>query len=95
MESFIDVVFEFSQTAKNDVFSFFDYWLNGLSKKSIGLSETLDSVKVMTVHKSKGLGFPVVIFPFAEQLFQPKQRPMMWLDTKEYFGNNYPQAWIN
>ena len=94
VESFIEVVFEFSQTAKNDVFSFFDYWLNGLSKKSIGLSETLDSVKVMTVHKSKGLGFPVVIFPFAEQPFQPKQRPMIWLDTKEHFGNNYPQAWI-
>ena len=94
VESFLEGVFEFSQTIQNDPFSFLEYWQERLSQKSIALSDTPDSVKVMTIHKSKGLGFPVVIFPFAEQLFQPNQRPMLWLDTKEQFGKEYTQAWI-
>ena len=37
------------------------------------MSESSDAVKVMTIHKSKGLEFPVVIYPFAKQ--QISNRP--------------------
>jgi len=35
----------------------------------------------MTIHKSKGLEFPVVIFPFAEEDYSKGPREKMWLDA--------------
>jgi ATP-dependent exoDNAse (exonuclease V) beta subunit len=41
----------------------------------------------MTIHKSKGLEFPVVIFPFAEEDYARSPRDKMWLELDdETFG---------
>jgi ATP-dependent exoDNAse (exonuclease V) beta subunit len=37
---------------------------------------------VMTIHKSKGLEFPVVIFPFAEEDYT-KTKDKLWLNAEE------------
>lgn len=42
-----------------------DWWEEKGSAVSVIFPENLDAIKVMTIHKSKGLEFPVVIFPFA------------------------------
>jgi ATP-dependent exoDNAse (exonuclease V) beta subunit len=36
----------------------------------------------MTIHKSKGLEFPVVIFPFAEEDYE-KPKDKLWLNAEE------------
>lgn len=41
-----------------------DWWTEKGSAVSVIFPESLDAVKVMTIHKSKGLEFPVVIYPF-------------------------------
>lgn len=38
-------------------------------KRSISSSDDIDAIKVMTIHKSKGLEFPCVIIPFCEWEF--------------------------
>jgi ATP-dependent exoDNAse (exonuclease V) beta subunit len=41
----------------------------------------------MTIHKSKGLEFPVVIFPFAEENYSLQKKDKLWVDfTEENFG---------
>lgn len=42
---------------------FMEWWEENKGKKSIIISGDTDAVKVMTIHKSKGLEFPVVILP--------------------------------
>jgi ATP-dependent exoDNAse (exonuclease V) beta subunit len=37
----------------------------------------------MTIHKSKGLEFPVVIFPFAEEDYTRKPKDKLWLNAEE------------
>jgi ATP-dependent exoDNAse (exonuclease V) beta subunit len=43
--------------------SFLDTWAQGGMEEKLPMPEGMDAVRVMTIHKAKGLGFPVVIIP--------------------------------
>jgi ATP-dependent helicase/nuclease subunit A len=64
LNSFQDIVLNYTSARNPGITSFLEWWeLEGL-KKSIILPEQLDSMKVLTIHKSKGLEFRIVILPF-------------------------------
>jgi len=65
IQFFLDEVLLYSQRFIGNIQHFLEWWEKEKEKKSIIYPETLDAVKVMTVHKSKGLEFPVVILPNA------------------------------
>ena len=48
----------------------------------------------MTVHKAKGLEFPIVIFPFAELSIYKEIEPKAWMPTQE-LDDNFPYFLIN
>jgi ATP-dependent exoDNAse (exonuclease V) beta subunit len=52
---------------------FIVWWLENESKFNVILPDGMDAVQIMTIHKSKGLQFPVVIFPFVD--FSTKLMP--------------------
>jgi ATP-dependent exoDNAse (exonuclease V) beta subunit len=65
MQFFMDLVYEYNNKYNEPATAFLKYWDETGSKKSIIIPEATPSVRVMTIHKAKGLQFPVVIFPFA------------------------------
>ena len=64
LESFQDLILRFSAGKNPGISAFLDWWDTEGYKKSISLPEHQDSIKVLTIHKSKGLEFDVVIIPF-------------------------------
>jgi ATP-dependent exoDNAse (exonuclease V) beta subunit len=83
VQYFLDLVLERDVRVQAGIADFLDYWDNNGSKFSIPSPEGNDAVRIMTIHKSKGLEFPVVIFPFAEEDYAKAPRSKMWLDLDD------------
>ena len=60
-----EAIFRFTGQQGNNLRDLLNWWDEENHKLSIVIPEGTDAVQVMTIHKSKGLEFPVVIFPFA------------------------------
>lgn len=62
---FLDLITEYSSVNANDIAGFIEWWNQNSEKESIAVPEKEDAIRVMTIHKAKGLQSPVVIIPFA------------------------------
>ena len=84
VQFFLDVVLE-QQRKATDIGDFLEFWELKKDKLSIVASENTNAVQVMTIHKSKGLEFPVVIFPCDVNIYK-QINPKVWFDDlpKEY-----------
>ena len=83
IQYFLDIVLERDLKNQAGISDFLSYWNNNGDKLSIPSPEGNDAVRIMTIHKSKGLEFPVVILPFAEQDFSRAPKEKMWLNADE------------
>jgi ATP-dependent exoDNAse (exonuclease V) beta subunit len=83
VQYFLDLVLERDIRTQSGISDFLEYWDYNGSKFSIPSPEGNDAVRIMTIHKSKGLEFPVVIFPFAEEDYARARRDKMWLELDD------------
>jgi ATP-dependent exoDNAse (exonuclease V) beta subunit len=83
IQFFLDLILEHDLKKQAGISDFLSYWDNHSEKLSIPSPEGNDAVRIMTIHKSKGLEFPVVIFPFAEEDYSKGPREKMWLNAEE------------
>lgn len=81
IQFFLEEVFQFSKKKNNNVASFLSYWHIAKNKRSIVSPEGQNAVQVVTIHKSKGLQFPIVIFPFADNEIGSLKMDKLWLPT--------------
>jgi ATP-dependent helicase/nuclease subunit A len=65
IQFFMEMVFAYSSKYNETAMEFLKFWEEKGRKESIIIPESAPSVRVMTIHKAKGLQFPVVIYPFA------------------------------
>ena len=92
IQYFLDFVFETSQKSTNSLHDFLETWERKKDKMSIVVPESDDAVQIMTIHKSKGLEFPVVIYPFANADLQNTRFDNLWLSVPD---ENIPVAYVS
>jgi len=80
IRTFEDVVVAYMTTESSDLSKFLEWFELTGSKKSIPVPEDQDALKIMTVHRSKGLAFRVVIIPFCDWEFGQSTQ-VMWCET--------------
>lgn len=83
VQFFLDVVLERDVKYQMSIGDFLEYWEKSGSKLSVPSAEGSDAIRIMTIHKSKGLEFPVVIFPFAEEDFTRSKGDKLWIQADE------------
>ena len=85
MQRFQDLVLEYSSKSNSSLDGFLNWWENSksVSNASVIIPENTDAIKIMTIHRSKGLQFPIVLMPFTDWRLLPKPNELMWMDTKD------------
>jgi ATP-dependent exoDNAse (exonuclease V) beta subunit len=87
VQYFLDIVLERDVRNQAGISDFLNFWDKNAEKFSIPSPEGKNAVRIMTIHKSKGLEFPVVIMPFAEEDYNRKPKDKLWLNAEdEAFG---------
>jgi ATP-dependent helicase/nuclease subunit A len=84
LQGFQDAVLEYSKNERGDISAFLVWWEDVRKNRSIIVSDENNAVKVLTIHKSKGLEFPVVIIPFLSWSLDKQNNAVdsiMWCET--------------
>ena len=79
VQYFLDIVLERDVRNQAGISDFLNYWDKNAEKFSIPSPEGNNAVRIMTIHKSKGLEFPVVIMPFAEEDYSRSPKDKLWI----------------
>ncbi len=77
---FMDAIFEFTHRQALTYDDFLEWWEEKGKNYSIVVPVGVEAVQIMTIHKSKGLQFPVVIHPFADKKPNQLTRNGLWTD---------------
>ncbi|WP_185286738.1 UvrD-helicase domain-containing protein [Chryseobacterium indologenes] len=79
--NFMEMLFNFTQNAGASTKEFLKYWDEEASSYTIQASENIDAIQIMTIHKSKGLEFPIVFIPMMNK--NRDNEFTNWFDTSE------------
>ncbi|WP_421918756.1 UvrD-helicase domain-containing protein [Marinifilum sp.] len=83
LEAFQDLVLGFTKSDSPDLNSFVQFWEERKDKEVISVSDEQDAIRIMTIHKSKGLEFKAVILPFANwDLDNTRHTNILWCQPK-------------
>jgi len=81
ISSFQDRVMAYSGRYSSDISSFVEWWDGEGYRSTLAQSDRQEAMRVMTIHKAKGLQSKVVIIPFASWDFSKRgfTRPLLWV----------------
>lgn len=91
LQSFLDIVLDFSSHNNQELSLFLEWWDKNGEQKNISIPDMQDAVRIMTIHKSKGLGFENVIIPFCDWKtdLDTSKDSILWCKTKTFPFNNF------
>ncbi|WP_290711881.1 UvrD-helicase domain-containing protein [Flavihumibacter sp. CACIAM 22H1] len=80
--AFRDLVNSFSSKGKPSVRDFISWWQEEGETKALPLASGDNAIQVMTIHKSKGLAFDIVILPYADWKLK-SDKGLLWCDWNQ------------
>ncbi len=83
LQAFQDIILEYFSNESKDVNDFLLWWDDKGKRKSIQFPEAVNAIRVMTIHKSKGLEFKAVLVPFCDWMLDVDSRKsnFLWCKT--------------
>jgi len=88
IQFYLDFVLDYSKKYHSNLSEFIEYYNTKKDNLSIVSPQEKNAIQIMTIHKSKGLEFPVVIFPYADLDIYKEIEPKEWfpLNAEKYYG---------
>ena len=93
LQFFLDTVLKYSRKHSSSAVDFLEWWDEHKDSFSIIMPDGMNAVRIMSMHKAKGLQFPVVILPFfAEKKMLTKR--FLWVDLPKAGFHGLPAAML-
>ncbi|MDR0699262.1 MAG: UvrD-helicase domain-containing protein [Tannerella sp.] len=86
IQAFLDTIVEFSTNETADIGQFISWWDETGVRKKIVTPDSQNAIRIMTIHKAKGLGVKAVIIPFAEWKLDQKEAILWCHPSKKPFN---------
>ncbi|HKK41839.1 MAG TPA: UvrD-helicase domain-containing protein [Bacteroidales bacterium] len=85
LNTFQDHIINFSGSVTPDTGAFLEWWETSGKGKSVVLPDNEEAMRVLTIHKSKGLEFKVVLLPFLSWTLDHPfyAQPVLWIKPGE------------
>jgi ATP-dependent exoDNAse (exonuclease V) beta subunit len=77
LQAFVDQISVFERNNASELTSFLNWWDDNGERFTIPVSESIEAINLLTIHKSKGLEFTYVFVPFFDWSVQPHSSPEM------------------
>lgn len=91
---FHDKIKEYDKDNQSDIENFLIYWEDKMKEMTISYG-TSDGIKIMSIHKAKGLEFHTVIVPYCDWKISGCEDDLLWCSTIEQPYNTIPIVPIN
>lgn len=93
--SFFDAVVDYLQSHSSDLDTFISFWDDNLCSKTIPSGE-IEGIRIMSIHKSKGLEFHTVVIPFCDwKLENETNNQLVWCSPSTAPFNNLDIVPVN
>ena len=81
--AFMDGLNEYMSRNPSDLLSFLEHWDEKLSTKSIPAGTGINGIRIMSIHKSKGLEFQTALVPFCDWKLINQHSEQLWCEPKD------------
>ncbi len=92
LQTLIDKAAEIKKTVSNDLSNLLYWWAEKGNQISVSVNENTNSVRLLTIHKSKGLEFSAVLIPHFNwnSSWSPQYAPLLWCSSGKAPFNRFP-----
>ena len=87
LQQFLDVVLDQSQRGRGSIMSFLEWWEKEGDDQTVATSEDANAIRILTIHKSKGLESPIVFLPFTSWDILPNAK------MHQFWTKNIPEEY--
>lgn len=94
ISGFKEAVYDFTTNNRADLAGFLDWWEENQNKRTVKIPDGHNAMRILTIHKSKGLQFKVVLMPFLKwTIFDTGKGNVVWSpfeDKEKHFSAIIP-----
>ncbi len=87
VQAFQDILLQYTRREATDLRAFLEWWDEKKDKQYLTMPDGQDAIRLITIHKSKGLEFDAVIIPFCDWPLAKEGRILWCQPEKEPFND--------
>lgn len=88
--NFLDCIRNFSSKPISNPQNFIEWWNENSYKKNVSMNDEKEAVKVVTIHKSKGMQYEAVVIPYPNWGMFPSKENIIWCNCQKEPFNELP-----